>query len=297
MTRLTVVTTNDDLARAALAAALKVRQNAKISLTDPISVFDLCASMGIDVQFTNISMEGIYYPGAKPPRFVIASLRPAVRRAFTCAHELGHHVFGHGFRLDELIENRESVNKSPEEFIADYFAASLLMPALGIRKALAVRNLKANELKPEHLYAIACDFGVGYETLATHLSAGMRLISYDQTQDLLKTKLRTIRKSFIGDIECRRLIVIDQKSVTSTIECEVGDHILVDAPVTPSNDSLQSLPSVNRKQLFLAARRGANTLRIDEGESFKQVKIMSHQFVGLSRYLYLADPDPDEEDG
>lgn len=295
MTKLTVVKTKDDMARMALSAALRVRQNAQIPLNEPLSVYDLCAAMGIDVQFVNISMEGNYIPGQNP-RFLVSALRPAVRRAFTCAHELGHHVFGHGFRLDELIENRQSENKPPEEFIADCFASSLLMPAQGIRKALAQRGWKAADLTPVQVYTIACDFGVGYETLATHLSAGMKLVDFSKTQELKKTKLPAIRRSLIGDFEVsRRLIVTDQKSLSSIIECEVGDHLLVDAFVSPQNDSLRTLPSINGKQLFVAARRGVTSLRLDDSTIFKQVRIMGHQFVGLNRYLYLADPDEGDE--
>jgi Zn-dependent peptidase ImmA (M78 family) len=295
MTRLTVVQTNSDLARMALAAALKIRQQANINLIEPISIYELCTAMGIEVQFVNISMEGNYIPGATP-RFLISSLRPAARRAFTCAHELGHHVFGHGFRLDELIENRECENKPPEEFVADCFASSILMPALGVRKSLTQRQWKASELTPAQVYTIACDFGVGYQTMATHLSAGMRLIEYSQTQELKKTKLPAIRRSFVGDLEIpHRLIVIDQQSLTSTIECEVGDHLLIDAAVTPQNDSLQTLSAVNGKQLFLAARRGVTALKTGDGTIFKHVRIMAHQYIGLSRYLFLSDPDEDDE--
>jgi Zn-dependent peptidase ImmA (M78 family) len=295
MTKLTVVQTKADLARLALGAALKVRQNANIPLNEPLSIYDLCSAMGIEVQFVNISMEGNYIPGQKP-RFLISALRPAVRRAFTCAHELGHHVFGHGFMLDELVEHRESQNKPPEEFIADCFASSLLMPAQGIRKALAQRNWKAVELTPEQIYTIACDFGVGYETLVTHLSAGMKLIDFGQSQELKKSKLPTIRQSFVGRLEIpRRLIVTDQQSLSSIIECEVGDHVLVDAAVSPQNDSLHTLPPIDGKQLFVAARRGVTSLRTADGKTFQQVRIMAHQFVGLNRYLYLPDPDEDNE--
>lgn len=295
MTNLTVVQTKSDMARMALGAALKVRQNANIPLNEPLSIYDLCAAMGIEVQFVNISMEGNYIPG-KIPRFYISALRPAVRRAFTCAHELGHHVFNHGFKLDELIENRESENKPPEEFIADCFASSLLMPAQGIRKALAKRNWEAKDLTPEQVYTIACDFGVGYETLATHLSLGMKVVDFTKTQELKMTKIPAIRRSLVGEIEdLRRLIVTDQNSLSSIIECEVGDHLLVDAAVSPQNDSLHSLPPVNGKQLFVAARRGVTSLRTADGSTFKQVRIMGHQFIGLNRYLYLVDPDEDLE--
>jgi len=124
----------------------------------------------------------------------------------------------------------------------------------------------------------------------------MKLIDFSQTQELKKTKLPAIRKSLVGTFEIpRRLIVTDQQSLSSIIECEVGDHLLVDASVSPQNDSLHTLPSINGKQLFVAARRGVTSLRAADGTTFKQVRIMAHQFVGLNRYLYLPDPDEDDE--
>lgn len=294
MTELSVVKTDADLARLALGTALDIRKKANIPLNMPLSIYDLCTSMGIEVRFVNISMEGNYIPG-KHPVFLISALRPAARRAFTCAHELGHHVFGHGFKLDELIETRPSTEKTPEEFLADCFASFLLMPALGIRKAFAQRNWKFAEVTPEQVYTIACDFGVGYGTLVTHLSVGLKLISYSQSQALKKVKLSSIKESFVGDIDIdRRLIVVDSQWLSPVVECEVGDHILVDGSVSAQNDSLQMLSPVSGKLLFKAARRGVTALKDMDGTTSKQVRIMAHQFIGLNRYLYLPDPEEDE---
>jgi hypothetical protein len=240
-------------------------------------------------------MEGNYIPG-KQPLFLISALRPAVRRAFTCAHELGHHVFGHGFTLDELIENRPSTEKPPEEFLADCFASFLLMPALAIRKAVAQRNWKFSEISPEQIYILACDFGVGYETLVTHLSVGIKLINYSQFQDLKKVTLPRIKKSFVGDVEAgHRLIVVDDQWLSPVIECEVGDHILVANQVFPQNDSLHELPAVSGKRFFKAARKGVTSLKDSNRNIFKQVRIMAHQFIGLNRYLYLEDSGEDDD--
>lgn len=80
------------------------------------------------VQFLNdINTEGIYATRPKP-MILISSLRPLSRRAFTCAHELGHHFFGHGSTIDELKEESESVDFQPHEFLADTFGGFLLMP-------------------------------------------------------------------------------------------------------------------------------------------------------------------------
>jgi hypothetical protein len=41
------------------------------------------------------------------------------RRAYDCAHELGHHVFGHGSSIDELREDAKAQPwEDPKEFLA-----------------------------------------------------------------------------------------------------------------------------------------------------------------------------------
>src|ERR1700682_610334 len=82
------------LAMKALDAALKVRRDMRIGLWIPVCVYDLADEMGVDVRFLPYSsMEGMYRKSNIPVIFVSA-LRPAGRQTYTCAHELGHHVFG-----------------------------------------------------------------------------------------------------------------------------------------------------------------------------------------------------------
>ena len=38
---------------------------------------------------------------------------------YNCAHELGHHVFGHGSSIDELREESKASVKNPKEFLVD----------------------------------------------------------------------------------------------------------------------------------------------------------------------------------
>ena len=63
--------------------------------------------LGIVVRFNNINMEGMYQRGL-PPRIHLSARRPLPRRAYNCAHELGHHVFAHGSSIDELREDAKA---------------------------------------------------------------------------------------------------------------------------------------------------------------------------------------------
>ena len=88
----------------------------------PICIYGLCETLGVAVRFNNINMEGMYQRGV-PPRIHLSARRPLPRRAYNCAHELGHHVFGHGSSIDELREDAKAQPwEDPKEFLADTFA-------------------------------------------------------------------------------------------------------------------------------------------------------------------------------
>src|SRR5262245_7427423 len=115
------------LAHDAMIAAIKVRQSLGLDLVRPVCVYDICERMKVTVRFNAINMEGMYDRLPKP-RIHLSALRPLVRRNFNCAHELGHHVFGHGSTIDELRADGQADDESPKEVLANYFAAFLLLP-------------------------------------------------------------------------------------------------------------------------------------------------------------------------
>lgn len=108
------------------------------------------------------------YAPAPRPTILVSAERPAGRRRCTCAHEIGHHVFGHGTRLDELADDAAR-SWSPEEFVAHRFAAGLLMPKLAVESAFTRRGLSVSASRPEDVFVVAQDLGVGYATLVGHL--------------------------------------------------------------------------------------------------------------------------------
>ena len=87
-----------------MQAATATRAKAKLDQASPICIYGLCETLGVTVRFNNINMEGMYQRGL-PPRIHLSARRPLPRRVYNCAHELGHHVFGHGSSIDELRED------------------------------------------------------------------------------------------------------------------------------------------------------------------------------------------------
>ena len=128
------------LATRAMQAAIETRAKAELDQHGPICIYGLCEMLGVTVRFNNINMEGMYQRGM-PPRIHLSARRPLPRRAYNCAHELGHHVFGHGTSIDELREDaKEHPWENSKEFLADTFAGFTLMPIIGLRRAFAVRS-------------------------------------------------------------------------------------------------------------------------------------------------------------
>lgn len=127
----------------AIKKAGQIRTRLKLDMFEPVNIFDICGSFEIDVQFVSINMEGMYLDveGMAKKRIVLSNLRPFPRRIFTCAHELGHHIFGHGTKVDGLIEEgvTDRTYDSDEELV-DGFAGAFLMRLQGSRLSLLKEN-------------------------------------------------------------------------------------------------------------------------------------------------------------
>ena len=140
--------TRKDLARQALLKAEEIRDKYDIEPESAVNIFDLCGERldpPVLVRFSDIkSMEGFYLRQEKPEIWL--GERPLVRRTFNCAHELGHHVFGHGSTMDELTAEGESGRSfDPKEFLVDTFAGSLLMPRIAVARRVPTPGLASRK--------------------------------------------------------------------------------------------------------------------------------------------------------
>jgi Zn-dependent peptidase ImmA (M78 family) len=87
----------------AMSRALHARRSAGIALSETFCVFDFADQVGVEVRFVDApSMEAAYACMPRPV-ILVSTWRPPGRKAYNCAHELGHHFYGHGMRVDELL--------------------------------------------------------------------------------------------------------------------------------------------------------------------------------------------------
>jgi Zn-dependent peptidase ImmA (M78 family) len=281
------------LATQAMQAAIATRAKAKLDQHGPICIYGLCETLGVTVRFNNINMEGMYQRGT-PPRIHLSARRPLQRRAYNCAHELGHHVFGHGSSIDELREDaKDHPWEDPEEFLADTFAGFALMPIIGLRRAFAARGWSPETATATQMFTIACDFGVGYGTLLTHLSAGVNMISRARASALQRATPKAMRADILGALTPDPLIVVDRHRVGPTVDAEVKTLLLLPPGTEPTGDGLAYECDLANGRLFRAVRPGIIQARVDNSAWAVFVRIAPVAYVGLARYRHLED-DPDE---
>jgi len=291
------------LAREAMLASIKTRDDRGLDQVSPVDVYALCQSMGIKVRFVDIgSMEGVYGRGEAGTVILLSSLRPLPRRVFTCAHELGHHTFGHGSKVDELLEealgSSESTRKAfdANEFLAQSFAGFLLMPTLGVRNAFAGRGWEARTASPIQMYTVACQFGVGYETLIGHLRHSLNTLSAERAAALKQVGPKNIRAEILGEAVADPLIVADERWALGTLDAEVGTLLLLPDRATAENERIvapqANLPTGGR--LYRAVRPGVVRVT-QQGTTWAVfVRVSNRQFVGFAEYRHLERADDDD---
>lgn len=281
-----------DLAKQALEKSLEIREEYGYDFRSPLCVYELAERARVSVRFIDdVSMEGVYASLAKP-KILISSLRPAGRRVFTCAHELGHHFFGHGSTIDELKEDAESGEFQPNEFLADTFAGFLMMPAQAVMRAFSSRQLEIATAPPEQIYAVACSFGVGYETLIGHLEYSLKQISKDRATTLRKAKLPKIRQRILGAATPDHLIVVDGQYTLATVDAEVGNRVLLPTGVTSDSDQIELIEQMPNGNLYRALRPGL-ARAANSSDWGVIVRVSRFQYAGLAQYRHLEETSGD----
>jgi hypothetical protein len=278
---------------AALDKSVDVRMSAGLGVKDPICIFGLCDSLGVRVRFVEVSMEGLYVRSkAGIPEILISAKRPIPRRVFTCAHELGHHVFGHGFSVDEMVQRaEEEVGFDPDEFLVDAFAGFLLIPTIGLRRAFTGRGLNHKTASPLELFTIACAFGVGYETLVKHMTYSLRMYTRPELKVLMRHGPKRIRTGVIGFDTNDPLVIVDDHWRLPTIDLEVGSRVLLPNRAIMTGEHLEREDTSAFGMLYRARRPGISRVTREGSDWAAFVRVSKYEFAGLSRYRHLEDED------
>jgi hypothetical protein len=283
---------NRNLFTSALLEADNVRMELGLDMYQPINIFDTCIKMKIPVRFVDINMEGMYVcqEDGKSPVILISNQRPYPRRCFTCAHELGHHRFGHGTKLDVLSEqNNHSSSNHQDELLVDSFAGALLMPVAGIHAEFAKRSLKPNHASPLQFYIISSIFGTGYQSLITHCRAN-KIISPAKEKSLLKFSPAKILDHLVGpELPKTHFKVFDCHSIISALDLEVLNYLILPSEFVIEGDHLKKLKELKNSNVYIANKPGiVRSFAANSNRSFF-IRIQKSGYMGLAEFRHLEN--------
>jgi Zn-dependent peptidase ImmA (M78 family) len=280
----------------AVNAALKIRRQLKLRLIDSVPIYEMATQLGVDVRlFSASSMEGVYCKSSKP-LIIVSSLRPRGRQAFTCAHELGHHVFQHGAKVDEIVAEWPAHEQSnTEEFLADAFAGMLLMPKSAVVHAFNVRHWRPESPTPVQVYSVSSWLGVGYETLIYHMSRTLRLVSPGVAAELLRARPQTIRTQLLGHKCEADLLPVDEHWVARSIDIAVGDYVLLPPGTEFEGRCIERHATVQTGIILCGKTPGVERVGFLNGRWSENVRVSRREYAGLAQYRFMEDPNDEYE--
>lgn len=280
------------LYRKAILKADEVRMELGLDMFQPVSIFDSCINLGLSVRFVDINMEGLYIKqkDGTNPTILLSNQRPLPRRCFTCAHELGHHIFNHGFKLDVLTDQlTDSSSNNRDELLVDSFAGALLMPVAGILAEFTKRNWIAQKASPIEFYTICSVFGIGYQTLVVHCRVN-GIINESKANSLLKFSPAKILESLFGSLKSKSYFkIIDSFSQLPVIDMEVSNYIILPPAIQIEGDHLQKYKESKVGSGYMAIKPGiVRAATTDDSVSYF-IRIQNAAYIGLAENRHLEN--------
>lgn len=281
------------LAREALRKASIQRRQAGVDKADPICIYDILEEkFGIEIKFKAIkSMEGMYLKN-KPPVILISSERPAGRQAYTCAHEFGHYVFGHGSKVDKYLDDEPRVDANePVEWLVDRFAGFFLMSKYAVQRAFRIRGWECQTCNPFQIYVVAGHLGVGYETIIQHMRWSLQMLSEKKAVRFLRKSPKQLRVSLLGKDSTSRLLVVDRFWDKVAADLQVGEQAILPEGALIENKVVSVIDKHKLGVLIEAHTPGTERSWLSNSTWAVNIRVSRRRYVGRSIFRHLEDPD------
>ena len=273
------------LAGAIAKRAMEYRFARGLAFDQPCDIYDLISQEGIALQFVDVpSLEGMYLAEPETQRICVCAHRPVGRQCYTAAHELGHHILGHGTQLDGVMDDLGQVRSLvPEEKAADMFARCVLMPPRAVRAAFRLRGFDLNALGPVEVYRVSCWLGVGYATLLNQMALSLGMLKPSDHRRLLTATPKKIKAEFRTAVSDRDVWPIDRFWANRRLHAQVGDSIIG----LQTGCGAEPLAEAGTGA-YLAASVGESKFPIVGGGSVR-ISVSRAAFVGFYEYRYLQE--------
>lgn len=162
------------------------------------------------------------------------------------------------------------------------------MPIPGILRAFADRGTSIETATPALVFQVASAFGVGFDTLVSHLSV-TRNLSDLKAKELRKVGVAGSRNQFLGFAVNEHLLVVDEYYDCKTADVEVGNLINLPKDAEISGALLTPIRNHASGQLFQATSPGICRAYSEAREWSAFIRISRRSYVGLAGYRHLED--------
>lgn len=240
--------------------AQRVRRRLGLALDRRLDVYAVIEAEGVWLMFQPLrDLFGFYRRLDEVAGIVVNTNHPASLQRYTAAHELGHHLLGHGFSLDEVrnIDGARGIDDAREfedvlaarsttevgdplqEAAAQAFAGTFLMPIQVVNHALVARGFDRDHprLGPADVYELSLEFGTSYEATVTQLAV-LEKITWAQTRELRLPPV-TIKTSLAGGRrpqDARADVwLVHAGDSERDLPLRVGDEVVLRLPEIPSS--------------------------------------------------------------
>lgn len=282
----------DAIATKGIKQANSLRMDLNLNMFQPINIYDVCNKLEIDVRFVRINMEGMYISSDNPAKsnIVLSALRPFSRKVFTCAHELGHHLFRHGSKIDMINQqNSQESTYDVNERLVDIFASALLMPIAGVQLEFKKRGWDPGSASPIQYFTISSVFGVGYRTLISNCTIN-NLISTQKSKELSKYSPSHFLKKIVNqDKRVGHLKIIDNKYKETTVDTEVTGYLYLPKDVDLEGSNLEPIAETTDGVCYKVLKPGVLRANNSKEDQTYFIRIQNFEYEGISEYRHLEN--------
>lgn len=296
-----------EVAKHAATKALRLRQHLNIAMNEAVCVYDVAERLGIEVRFVDVaSLEGMYVKPASShdkPIILVSAFRPPGRQASTCAHELGHHVFGHGTRIDQYVDGIDVARAQEppldaEEVLANAFGAFFLMPKAAVERGFRERGLVPNKATAHEVFTVAGWLGVGYSTLIHHMWLSLHLMSQKEAGALLVHQPKRLRADLLGKLAPANVVIVDLSWSGRPVDLQVGDIAVLPAMTVletscgerveaDSPAAVEILHIARADDAVMIKAQVPGLVRVEAGNWAAFVRVSRRAYIGRNMFRHL----------
>lgn len=206
-----------------------------------VRVFDVIEDVGVWLTFEPLDkLYGWYQRLDDAAGIVINASHPVSLQRFTAAHELGHHLLGHTYSLDDertIIDGGQGTD--PNEVAAYTFAANVLMPLAAVEFHLARLGLDRSRpvIAPIDAYRLSVELGVSYAAMVVQL-ASLNKIDWAGVPALRKARPLALKEQLVGrrpDSARAAVWTLDENDDGRQLLADTGDEIHLHLPEVRSS--------------------------------------------------------------